>query len=69
MLIITTPGGWSATTPLERGNNGVNPVNCQPSTFKPFLGAPAAEASFLQINFLGGYPRGGVGALGKRYNN
>jgi len=25
-----------------------------------FLGAPAGEASFLQINFLGGYPRGGV---------
>src|SRR5271157_696966 len=29
---------------------------------KRFLGAPATEVSFSQINFIGGYPRGG-GAL------
>ncbi|HMD69159.1 MAG TPA: hypothetical protein VKF42_09800, partial [Chitinivibrionales bacterium] len=31
-----------------------------------FLGAPAAEVSFLQINLLGGYPRGGMGADRRR---
>src|SRR5271157_2880634 len=33
-------------------------ANRQLSTL--FLGAPAADVSFLQINSLGGYPRGGV---------
>ncbi len=31
-----------------------------------FLGAPAALDSFSPINFLGGYPRGGVGANNRR---
>jgi hypothetical protein len=31
-----------------------------------FRGAPAAKASFQQINFLGGYPGGGMGADHRR---
>ncbi len=28
MLVVTTPGGQSAATPLERGNFGTNLVAC-----------------------------------------